>query len=402
MLGDAAGFDVLAAPFHVNQGAPIVVQAGPAPWAYGLEALPDPQACFEAQLLVELKVKVTRGTVGVGILRGDGQSFYHEVELAVGDWQPITLLTPPHHDLGSFVVRNYGEDGLCEAELVVVGARPAAHDLYLIYQPGKVGSNAIDVALSQALPATARIERHHYLSDSSLNSAMKGADEIDSKDAEREEHFFGADGVWRQIKLARRARAAIEATAPGRTLLITGIRDPISYAIAALFQNLETYCPWLSYRYDRTAAETELLLDYVHGLFAQIAADAPASSDADHVARSKLKHPGWWFEAEFAEYTGIDIYDSNLQSQPFVRFQHGTFDVLLFRHEHLRRSLVSMLASVGLTARTSPEVNVGADKRYAALYAAFKRRFEITDVVRATLLDNVFTRRFYPEMIGER
>ncbi len=381
-------------PFAIDRnGAPIEIEAGPERWRYGWEAAPGTHA-YSGHMCVRLRVNVLEGEVGVGILCRDRQSFYHELHLGSDQgWREVSLITPTWENLGALVVRNYSAFGISRAQLRCVSATPA-FDMYLIYQPGKVASQAIEAALREVLPAS-YVERHHYLSREALQSAMEAADVGEISESTRR-YLYGADGVFEQARAAERTSARISAIGAGKVLIITGVRDPIAHSVSAFFQNIDVYCPWLTYEPDRVHEEALAVLDYYLRQVDLTAARVAPSSAGEAVARQKLVHPGVWFEDEFKRYTGIDIFSAPLGQAPFCTFQGGEFSVLLYRYERLSATLKKMLQAIGLNPFSTPALNVGRDKIYGAVYREFRRLFEVTAKVREVLLENVYTRHFYP------
>lgn len=385
----------LPSPFAA--GGVTIVEAGPRQWHYGWEAAPTDQY-FDGRLAVTVRAHVRRGMVGIGVLNRDRQEFFHEIWLAEGEGpQTIQLMTPEFSELGPLVVRNYSDKGSSQVEIEVIGAEPTAYDLYLVYQPGKVASQSIEAMLQRILPPE-HVERHHYLSAEALAAAMTGA-EAPRSDAATYDYYYGQGGVLEQVQAASRARAKVARVGAKRTLIITGIRNPIAYSIAAFFQNLDVYCPWLTYEGDRTELEADRVLRYFSDQLSRVADRMPPESAADAVAQQKIVHPGIWFETEFQRFTDIDVYAASLRSEPFSTFCANNSTVLLYRYEALASSMTPMLRSVGLMPVAVPAVNVGSQKRYAAIYDAFQHRFATTSAVRKVLLENDYTRRFYPELL---
>jgi len=376
---------------------PIVVEAGPGQWNYGWAAEPL-AATFDGRLWVEIEAQVKRGIVGIGVLDRNGKSFFHEVWLSVADGkQSFKLVTPERHDLGLLIVRNYSDQGSSEVEFQICSIEPAqlAHELYLIYQPGKVASQTIEAQLLRVVPASF-VERLHFLSNDAFDHAMSVR--TTETGPHTDEYFEGSGGVSEQEATAKRARAKLETATPSKTLIITGIRDPVSYSIAAFFQNLSVYCPWLTYESEVAVAEAGAVLNYYKKRLREVAWRQKPRTAADAVAQQKLSHPGEWFEGEFRLFVGIDIYAARLSDAPFVRFKNNEFDVLLYRYEQLRGSLPSMLQTGGLQALAVPPANVGAEKQSGAIYEEFKRQFKVTGDVRKVLLNNAYTRHFYPDL----
>ena len=117
-------------------------------------------------------------------------------------------------------------------------------DYYLIHQMGKVASQSVEAAFN-AFPA-ARVERHHYLSDANLTSLqviceLPGGDNV---------------GAERQLNAAIKARAELTARVELGGWVLCGFRDPLKWAVPGFFQNLSSYCPWLTYKETNLRDET--------------------------------------------------------------------------------------------------------------------------------------------------
>lgn len=395
--------DVTIEPLRLRESAPLPFVVGSSNLPLRLEIGPGEQHSWEPEgepyagrLLVQLCINVLQGAVDVRVMSKDGQTCLQRVSLRGGaGWRQVQLITPQHLDLGPLVVRNPDANGASKLELVFVNAAPA-YDCFLVYQPGKVGSQTLEAALKRVLPPSL-VERHHYLSSKARSAAMNAA-RVGALDDATRKYFDGVHGVSQQVDGADRALARLSNLDPGKVLIITGIRDPISYSIAAFFQNIDVYCPWLTYETDKVVSETAAVMDYYMQQLSLAAKNIAPVSAAEAVTRQKLTHPGTWFEGEFNWYTGIDSYAVPLGEQPFCTFTAGKFDVLFFRYEHLGATINEMLRSVGLCPVRVPAENVGRKKISGSIYAEFSRTFVVTDDVRKVLLDNAYTRHFYPEL----
>lgn len=371
-------------------------------WAYGWVVRPS-ETPFEGRLCIEIEADVKKGVVGFGVLQKDETVFYHEVHLCSREGkQRIRLFTPEHRDIGSLVVRNRGDQGVSEVVFQILSVEPARldHELYLIYQPGKVASQTIEAQLLRVFPP-GFVERHHFLSASALGFAVRHRETL-VNDATAP-YFEGEDGVARQVGSALKARARISGIGRDKVLIITGIRDPVEYCVSAFFQNLDVYCPWITYDEKATADEAASVLNYFNRIVREQALNIPPSSALDSIARQKVSHPGMWFAGEFKEFTGIDIRNASMGSAPFVQFRANGFDVFLYRFEALASALPMLMQTVaGAGTLAPPAFNVGSEKKYGPIYEEFKRRFAVTAYTRYLLLQNEYTRRFYPDLLASK
>src|SRR5262245_46227398 len=109
-------------------------------------------------------------------------------------------------------------------------------DWVLIHQMGKVGSQTMEHSIRLSDPSI-RVERHHELHPRSLKSS---AMHLSLPGVPRET----ADSLRAQLAAARRCtRELLLRKEKIRLCVISGYRDPISYLLASLFQNLRAVVP---------------------------------------------------------------------------------------------------------------------------------------------------------------
>jgi FkbM family methyltransferase len=103
-------------------------------WSYAMEIprnAPIPEAAY---LIVRAKMNVSRGALGVGILKEDGSDFIKEVQVASDDdWQEVAIEIPRQMSIGSLMFRNVAFSGPSEAMIEMlpleVSAEKAIHRL---------------------------------------------------------------------------------------------------------------------------------------------------------------------------------------------------------------------------------------------------------------------------------
>jgi hypothetical protein len=96
----------------------------PGRWAYSVEFPLDPASLdLYGALRLMLKVKVSRGVVGLGVLSATRMSLANEVFVSQSDYYSIVeIVTPPLWSCASLMVRNAAEDGVTELTLEIIGA----------------------------------------------------------------------------------------------------------------------------------------------------------------------------------------------------------------------------------------------------------------------------------------
>ncbi len=261
---------------------------------------------------------------------------------------------------------------------------------YLLHQVGKVASQTLEARIRRATGNSGRVERHHFLSEHGL-AHLEAICNLPG--IERD----GADSVMQQVAVARSVRQDIMRREPGRIDVITGIREPLKLAIAAFFQNLPIYCPWVDYNPDASVKMAAALIEFFKDQFDRMLLRKPASTFQEALLDLKLRGPEPWFEQEFKAFYGIDVHDLPMSgTDPFVTFKDGRFRFLLYRTEHLPSAIVGLLEAIGLPGGGSLEnVNVGAAKGYTHLYSAFLAHFETTSSMEDYYLGSRFYKKFY-------
>ena len=262
-------------------------------------------------------------------------------------------------------------------------------EIYMVHQPGKVGSQTIEAALRAS--GVYRIERHHYLSDTGIGwlEAALIAGTVGNAD------------VAAQLRTAREARTNLDRT--DRVWVLCGFRDPLRLCVAAYFQNLPLYCPWLTYRESAIPREVETLIVSFNTHFDRVICGDVRTDYTDAVLKLKLQGPEPWFNKEFNPFYQMDIYDHPVGSDSVVRFEKGRFRFVLYRTETLQFCLREIIRRVGLRPPSIlKSENVGAEKVYGRLYAAFKKRFRPTSAMIDYYYGGRYFQHFYNGTVARR
>ena len=271
--------------------------------------------------------------------------------------------------------------------VLTIESRPV-RPYYLIHQPGKVASQTIEY-LIRVLSADARVERHHYLSDR-RNDDLESLLRLPGADAENARSFAY------QLARARTVRAELAEPATRPAWVITGFRDPLVLAISGFFQNLQTFCPWVDYATTDPNREVDRLIEHFELGFEELRSGRSAETFQSALLALKLEGPEPWFDSEFNEVHGIDIYRHEIGEAPFMIFEREGVKFCVYRMETLPSAVPSLMRALGFPpAIAAHNWNVGDDKPYAGLYRVFKERFQPTVPMIEYYYGGKFFRHFY-------
>jgi hypothetical protein len=270
---------------------------------------------------------------------------------------------------------------------------------YLIHQAGKVASQTLEVTICLTDPK-ARVERHHYLVPDNLA-------EIDRLIA-NEPETPQLQTLRKQTSMALQALIALAQTDPRDVFILSGFRDPLDFAISAFFQNLELYCPSYSSPhpgedYDRGRFDVEvdrvigIFKDEVKAFLARNHAGIEPRNVKELESRRKLQNIGGWFDREFKPIAGVDVFQIEIGSGPFVCFSTPRARFLIYRMETFRANLAAIVSQLPLPEPIKiSDQNLGSDKGYAVLYKRFRQRFVPTAEMMEYYYGGRFFAHFYP------
>lgn len=248
---------------------------------------------------------------------------------------------------------------------------------------------------------SARIERHHYLETSNLREVERLCDSAKP-----------SSQVRSLRKQAAEARAAMEALAKRdrhEVWVLTGFRDPLDLAISAFFQNLSYYSrdyvspePGEDYDLIRFDAQVDRVIDSFRVHFREHIGRVKKGLDVVDVReldlRRKLQEIGVWFEKEFKAVHGIDVYQLDIGSRPFVHFEERGTNFMLYRMETFAVNAGDLIAKLPLPKGASIiSDNVSSTKDYAILYQRFREKFVPT----SDMVDYYYGSRFYRHFYGD-
>jgi hypothetical protein len=181
--------------------------------------------------------------------------------------------------------------------------------------------------------------------------------------------------------------------------VLSGFRDPLALVQSAFFQNIATYCPWVDRNPSDLFSEVDRLFEYFDFQFERMRSGAAPSTFQEALLHLKLEGPGSWYDTEFNDFYGIDIYRQEIGVAPFVTFQSGRFRFCVYRSETLPTALPALLQQVGLPPAllaAQANMNVTDRKEYSRLYGAFKERFRPTP----DMVEYYYGGRFYEHFYG--
>jgi hypothetical protein len=265
---------------------------------------------------------------------------------------------------------------------------------------GKVASVAIEKGLQRTLP-DADVRRLHFMSEPRLAHFVELLEHArDTGDAP-----FGAmTSIVEQVRFGAETREWVaEHLAAGRRItVVTGVRDPVDFAVAAFFQVLDFVSPLAADLYRVEPGWVATLQAAFIDFWTRALAGDPCLTSADRQILPLFTLPQRWFEEELQPFLGMDVY-----AEPFDAGTGWTVrrtdqvDLLLFRFEDARRVLPAALGELLWRPRVPLDVwNATDDKPTAALHRAFRETLRAPRVLLAAAYATRYARHFYTD--GER
>lgn len=229
----------------------------------------------------------------------------------------------------------------------------------LIYQMGKVASSSIKATLS-------RLDNLEIIYTHRLSYAY-------AKQLNLRKKTLG----WKVVSLEPSSIKDLHASvsAEPRLKVITLIREPIARNISAFFQVLDAITGIKNAYSKLTIVELMdiFLKQYPHEI------------------------PLIWFDQEFKEALGIDVYNVPFpKDKGVMTLKKGRYEALVMRHDlndHLKQQ--SMEAFLGIEPIGMQRDNISMDKPYSAVYELFKASIKLSDQYVTQLLESAYARHFY-------
>lgn len=229
---------------------------------------------------------------------------------------------------------------------------------FLIYTLGKVGSSTIYATLKKKLPGVP-VHHVHYLSEKFLGDLLPKSDDYFKK----------------HIGLGRRILADLEKHKARRVCIITLVREPVVRDVSALFQT------W-------------------RGRFGDVPFDSKSNAElVAHLKERKFQHTLTWFDEEFKEWTGVDVYALPFDKQRgYSIHRTDRFDILFVKLEQLNEVFApAMKEFIGLELSRLELANIGEEKLSREKYKSLAAEIRFT----AEELDHVYGSRYMQHFFSE-
>lgn len=259
----------------------------------------------------------------------------------------------------------------------------------LIYQMGKVGSQTLEATLEAAeLPHC--IFRTHLLSrryQKEFRLYLQSPEVPEETKASLRKQLAEARLLHAGIRLRRRW---LQLRKSGRKLeIVTGVREPVSLLLAAVFQNFKDYFANLE----------AMTLDNCRNLLASLR----SSSTPQHPLQEKSRFFHEWFDTELKGVLGIDVY-----SLPFSHFdgycvmENEVARVLIYRYENFNHinGILEHFLKIKLDSLVSR--NIGAHKQYGATYLGIKENLRLPEEFLTHQYSSRLAQHFYSRQEREQ
>ncbi len=235
----------------------------------------------------------------------------------------------------------------------------ADEDSYIIYQPGKVGSSAVEASLKEAGKDVMHIHQ--------------------AKSAKVE--FLPVNRLSRFKRLRATVYLAFVSWAFRRSgaSVIVIVRDPVDHLMSLTFHHLDK----ILYLYFTLEQDTRK-----HVAFTDIL-------DQAHDSIVNANYSNDWFEQDFLALTGLDSTQLPSSKGYPVSLSCRNRRYLFLRYEDLNDSLEQLSEFTRLPALSLPQVNASTRKWYAALYQEAKTAYNLRPELQKTLKATRYARTFY-------
>ena len=232
------------------------------------------------------------------------------------------------------------------------------NSFFLVYTLGKVGSSTIYATLKKKLPGVP-VHHVHYLSEKFLSDLLPKSDAYFRK----------------HIALGRSILAHLDKHKEKRIKIITLVREPVARDVSALFQT------W-------------------RGRFGDVPFDSKSNAELiTHLKERKFQHTLTWFDEEFKEWTGVDIYSLPFDMQRGYSI-HRTerFDMLVMKLEQLNECFApAMREFIGLELSRLELANIGEEKLSREKYKSLAAEIRFAPEE----LDHVYGSRYMRHFFSE-
>jgi hypothetical protein len=189
---------------------------------------------------------------------------------------------------------------------------------------------------------------------------------------EKEEHL--SKFFLKTIKFGRKLRKNIfDSGLPVK--IITMTRDPVARNISAYFQNL----------------------DAIHGKRHSHLKVSLPSLISGFIVKYNHDIPVTWFDREFYEVTGINVYSYTFpKDKGYMFIKHNNIQALIMNAE-LDNKIKSMVIGefVGCPDFVMQNSNISLSKKYSSQYADFMENIRLPKDYVENLLDSKYSKHFY-------
>jgi len=224
-------------------------------------------------------------------------------------------------------------------------------DPIIIYTMGKVGSISIYEALT-ALKLDRPIYHTHNLTEDDIAKLQEAVN--NGLDVAR---------LSQKIEEIKQLRQLVYARDGQRCKVITLVRDPIGWAISALFQSIERKFPDLNFEDDLS-----INLGKVQQIFENRQEDLYTLAST-------------WFDTKIKNVFGIDVFstDDFPKAKGYNIYQGEHADLLLIRLESLNSCYYNALKEfLNIDMPDLPYRNTASDKTYQSLYHTFLKSVNLS------------------------
>lgn len=229
---------------------------------------------------------------------------------------------------------------------------------YLVYSMGKVGSSTVTELMEKQYPFLP-VFQIHFLSDNWIKKIIPSMPAYYHVNIPPSEVFLQFKNEHPENRLK----------------IITLVREPVIRDISDVFENWRDFF--------KTSEIGDLKMELIMNRLHQ--------HDFDYTLS--------WFDTEFKEWTGIDIY-----TQPFDKekgysiWKFDSFDVLCIKLEKLDHVLnSSMMDFCGLDLKVARNSNVSAQKNIRELYKETVSEFRLSEKQEHLIFDSRLVNHFYSE-----
>jgi len=215
-------------------------------------------------------------------------------------------------------------------------------EILVVYQMGKVGSKSLEVSLKRYIPYP--IFHAHQIRTEHKNPAYQL--------------------LYEAIKLEKR-----------KTKFITMVREPFARNESSFFTVLPRFYPKNSWK----EASIQQLCDV-------------------YVKKFPHTEVALWFDWEFRNLTGINVYDGELISGDHMRGKKDNIEyLLLFCESSNERKEELVKDFLGLKELKIKNVNITEQKPYKAMYEEFKSHLRYPDPIFRLIKESQYNQFFYSD-----